>query len=269
MTPLNGRRECRKLSNYVVGAERLVNKMSIIPRGMRRYAFDTVGLATLSKGFALAKACLALLKCGSLDEAYGLSRSLVELSINLRFLTADPDLQDKRTYDFVKYALAAKSFWLHQALLQFAGKPEETEIREYAKREGITPNAKAARRHWSGLDGFVWQVTVAPHPLDGPITLAHRKVSFAMDYFQTSTFVHCSLPAIDNFVPEERSTFHVSSSAENNGRISQSTLFIILIYLHYAIAYTLFGMNLDRPPELDSLMKRTLAKMAPVPRVKT
>ena len=101
----------------------------------------------------------------------------MECATNLRYLTAEPALQDKRTRDFVKYALADKAFWAHYALEQFAGKKEEREIREYAKQQGIVPDTKPARRHWSGLSGFIWDVMNIDHPLDGPITPKYKKVS--------------------------------------------------------------------------------------------
>jgi hypothetical protein len=41
------------------------------------------------------------------------------------------------------------------------------------------------------------------HPLDSPVTTKHKKISYAADYFQTSSFVHCSLPAIDNYAVDE------------------------------------------------------------------
>ncbi len=256
--------EVNKLRAYVNSAEAEVNKMGIFPRGARRYPFDILGLATISKVFALSKACLKLLSSNLPDEAFGLSRSIVECSTDLRYLTADPALQDRRTRNFARYALVDKAFWAHYALEQFRGKKEEHEIREYAKQQGIVPDTKPARRHWSGLSGFIWDVMNIDHPLDGPVTLKHKKVSYAADYFQTSAFVHCSLSAIDNYY-EEGMPFHVSPSTRLH-ETSQSTLFIILIYLHSSIAYALYGMGVDRPSRLNSIFQRTLDRVKPIRR---
>src|SRR5229473_3041450 len=148
MTRTEKIREIDKIRAYVERAETEVNKIAVSPRAAHKYPFDLVGLATLSKVFALSRACLKLLRSGLSDEAFGLSRSIVECATNLRYLTAEPALQDKRTRDFVKYALADKAFWAHYALEQFAGKKEEREIREYAKQQEIVPDTKPARRHW-------------------------------------------------------------------------------------------------------------------------
>ncbi|MCU1256737.1 MAG: hypothetical protein JWM83_3036 [Candidatus Angelobacter sp.] len=259
------RNEIRKVHDYVDSMQKHLNRMRICPRAPFKYPFDVVGIGTLSKVFALSKACLALLSSGFPDEAFALSRSIVEAATNLRYLTADPDLRDRRTRDFVKYAKSDKAFWAHYALEQFAGKKEEREIREYAKSQGIVPDTKAARRHWSGLNGFIWDVMNIDHPLAGPVTPKHKKASYAADYFHASSFVHCSLPAIDNYYVEDGVPARIACSSGLH-ETDQPTLFIISIYLHASSAYALFGMGLDRPTRLNKAFQRTLKKLRPVAR---
>jgi hypothetical protein len=264
----NNSDEIERVRTYISQAEVEVNHLEITPRILTRYAFDSVALEAVSKAFALSKACLALLSQNYPDEAHGLSRSLVECAINLRYLTQNPTLLDQRTDDFIRYFWTSKAYWLHQALQQFAGKPEEQEIRRYARQQGIDSGAKAARRHWSGCRSFVWDVTLDDHPLDGPAANEHfRKTSYAVDYYQTSSFVHCSQPALDNYFPEGRDPYRVSSSSGKYDQPSQKTLFIIVIYLHSTIAYALFGMNVDRPATLNVLFQTTLNNMKPVQRL--
>ena len=265
MTRLEKISEIRKVSRFVRVAEAEINAMGICPRKASRDLFDTVGLATVSKAFALSKACLKLLSSDLPDEAFGLSRSIVECANNLRYLTADPNAQNVRTRNFVEHYKADKAFWAHYALDLFSGRPEEKEIREYLQQQAITSDTKPARRHWSGSSGFIWDVMTIDHPLDGPVTTKHKKISYAADYFQTSSFVHCSLPPIDNYAVDEATPFQVSVSSGLH-ETSQSTLFIVFLYLHSAIAYALFGMNLDRPPKLDALFQKTLSQLKPVPR---
>jgi len=219
----------------------------------------------VSKAFALAKACVKLLNSDLPDEAFGLSRSIVECANNLRYFTEKPETQDKRVRTFVNQHKADKAFWAHYALELFPGRPEEKEIREYMQQEGITPDTKPASRHWSGEKGFIWDTMTVDHPLDGSVTTKRKKISYAADYFQTSSFVHCSLPAIDNYAVDEAKPFRISTSSGLH-ETSQSTLFTVFLYLHSTIAYALFGMNLDRPPKLDALFQRTLNSMKPVQR---
>src|SRR5260370_980190 len=134
------------------------------------------------------------------------------------------------------------------------------EIRAYAKAQGILTDTKSARRHWSGLSGFIWDVMTIDHPLDGPVTLKHKKISYAVDYSHTSAYVHCSLPGLDNYYAEEMIPFYISRSSSFR-ETSKSTLFIILTYVHSAIAYALFGLGIDRPNKVDLLFQETLKKM--------
>ena len=257
--------ERQKIRAYVNSAEREIHRLRIVPRAVRRFPFDSVGLATLSKAFAIANACLTLLASDCPDEAYGLSRSLVECVTNLRYLTSDPSEQDRRTHNFVKFAVADKAFWYYQALEAAKAPKEKTELRAYAKQMGIIANPKLARQHWSGeASGFVWSTALLDHPLDGPATRDHRKKAYAVDYYQTSYFVHCSLPAIDNYYVEDGVPFRISTSSGYR-ETHQSTLFVILISVHHAIAYVLYGINADRPARLTALFEITLAKLWPIP----
>jgi hypothetical protein len=258
--------ELNKVDEFIRVAESEINGLRIYPRTPWMFPFDIVGLATVSKTFVISKACLRLVSSDLPDEAYGLSRSIVECANNLRFITAERDPRDTRVRNFVKHHLADKAFWAHYALELSAGKPEEKDIWAYMEEQGIKPDTKSARRHWSDSKGsFIWETMTVNHPLDGPVTEKHKKTAYAADYFQTSSFVHCSLPAIDNYSVEEWTPFWVSTSTGLH-ETSQSTLFIVFLYLHSTIAYALFGMNMDRPPQLEEAFQKTLSELKPIPR---
>jgi|SRR6202789_1998506 len=264
MTRTEQWKEMAKVARFVRAAEAEINAMGIMPREPYKFPFDLVGLATLSKAFALSNACLKLLRSNQPDEAYALSRSVVECAANLRYMTEKPDTQDVRVRKFVNHHKADKAYWAHYCLEIYAGRPEEQEMRDYMQREGITPDTKPASRHWSGERGFVWDTMIVDHPLDGPTTEKHKKMSYASDYFQTSSFVHCSLPAIDNHAVEEATPFKLSTSSGHH-QTMQPTLFTILIYLHSTICYAMYGMN-SESPKTAKMFQRTLNSMKPYER---
>lgn len=254
------------IRQYISDVGAVVNGLEIIPRDKFTYAFDSIALEVLSKSFALAEACLILLDAGSPDEAYGLSRSLVECAINLRYLTQDLAKLDERTDAFKNHELAEKRYWLHYALEQSVGKPEEQDIKDYAKQLGITPDTKAATLPWSGVRGFVWQVMAGDHPLDGPAPKA-KVPAYAVDYHQTSSYVHCSQPALDNYFPKEGAPFSISPSSGDYDQPSQKVLFIAVVYLHSSICYALYGLGVDRPAGIGTLFQEVLSKMDTVKRL--
>jgi hypothetical protein len=257
--PNNGT-EIRKVQAYLKGAEAEVNRLGIVPRLPYRHPFDILGLAMVSKVFALSRACLKLLVHNFPDEAFGLSRSIVECATILRYLTAEPDLQYQRSRNFVKFAMADKAFWAHYALEHSTEKEKELEIRRYMECEKIVADTKPAMRHWSGEDGFVWKATISDHPLDGAMTQKHRKAEHAANYYNASTFVHCSSPAIDSYCPDEATPFRLASSSglRNTRRF---TLFVITVSVRNAAGYALFGMNIECPARLNMLCQKTLQKI--------
>jgi hypothetical protein len=258
--------EIKKVSRFIRVAESEINSLGIYPRKPYTCPFDILGLATVSKAIALSKACLKLVASGFPDEAYGLSRSIVECANNLRFMTMEWDQCDARVRKYVRQHLANKAYWAHYCLELYTGRPEEQEIRDYMDAEGIVPDTRPASLHWSGSrSGFIRDTMTKDHPLDGTVTEKHKKIAYAADYFQTSTFVHCSLPAVDNYAVEEATPFQVSTSTSLH-ETSQSTLFIVFLYLHSTIAYALFGMNMDRPPKLQEAFQKTLDTLKPIPR---
>jgi hypothetical protein len=72
MTRAELRKEIAKVACFVRAAEKEINAMGIIPREPYQFPFDIVGLATLSKAFALSNACLKLLRSDQPDDLLNL-----------------------------------------------------------------------------------------------------------------------------------------------------------------------------------------------------
>jgi hypothetical protein len=101
------------------------------------------------------------------------------------------------------------------------------------------------------------------HPLDGLATSeGSKKAAYAVEYFHTSAFVHCSQPALDNYYPREREAFRVLASSGEFYKCGQAGLFVVLCHLHEVIAYALFGMNLEGPQELSTLFSDALQSLS-------
>src|SRR5229473_6200437 len=107
--------QVRLVRNYVAKLEKVVSDVELFPRDANRVAFDSMALQTISKGFGLGRAALLLIDEGFPDEAYGLSRSLVECAVGLRYITADPAKQEERTKEFIYYDQTERNYWLDQA----------------------------------------------------------------------------------------------------------------------------------------------------------
>jgi hypothetical protein len=102
-------------------------------------------------------------------------------------------------------------------------------------------------------------VTLCEHPLDSSyIDDSHKRKSNATDYYQPSTYVHCSQPGLDNYFPEPGEAFRVLPSSGRYKQTGRLVLLNIATYLYSAICYARFGMNLERPPRLRELFQEAL-----------
>lgn len=255
------------VKGYVQEMWRSVRQFGIYTRNSAPYLSDHVTFALLSKAFSLADAALVLVEKEHPEESLGLTRSLVECASNLRYLTQDPDQFAKRALAFAQFFFKERQYWLYQAREFLADQQTLADLAKYAKDEGIVPDPSAASGHWSGLRGFIWEVAKMSHPLDGAAYgLKHRKIEYALEYRQTSAYVHCSFPAIDRMVPEEGVVYEPILHSEGREQEGQKTLYTTVQYLYFAVRYTLFALKVDDASSVATLYQKTLSELHPIRR---
>lgn len=262
-------KEIQIVREYIDAAEREFNALKIRPRLFILYPFDMMGLGLLSKAFALSRAGFALLDAGMEDEAYGLMRSLVECALTLRFLTQDEDVKVfyKRVNAYMRFAIADKQYWMHWALQNGIGDQMQEEIRRHAKQWNLQDDPKLVKKHWSGKGGFAWKTNLEPHPLDGDKTTELTKKSvYAVDYHQTSSYIHVFSTGIDNYLPAETVPYEVLDRSRSSETLFQKITFMMLRYVHACIAYALFGLSMERPQVFNDLFSAAVAALAPYER---
>jgi len=243
----------------------VVQDLSIYPRCAERYTFDHVVFGTLSKAFSLADAALVLIENHHAEEAFGLSRSLVECTLNLRYLTENQSEQAERAMAFASFFFKEKQYWLAQAKEFFKNDAVAlAEFDKHARDNNIVADPKPALEHWSGKSRFTWQTVKEDHPLDGPLNkFSHRKIDFAIGYHQTSAYVHGSFHAVESFFPEERAVYTPRLVSNGDEQQGQKTLFEVVRYIHQSVRYAMFGMQIDSTATVDSAYRDTLARLDP------
>lgn len=272
MPAIDNQHEVDRVRSYTQELTGEISKMGIWPRCFEKYPFDQIGLALVSKAFSICNALLVLLDAGFAEEAFGLSRSLVDCALTLRFLTQDRDQLLKRTLDYAQFEVLDKQFWMHYLLRYEAGQPAEQKIREFAKQYDLEDDPTGASAHWSGKrNGFAWKVNLENHPLDlVSITEADaakaelaKKAAYAVDYHAPSSFAHCYSPVVNNFLPPEGVAFNVKESSGEYEKPSQTVLFTLVSYLFDCVAYALFGLNEARSQRMNDLHSEALASLLP------
>jgi hypothetical protein len=261
--------QVRLVRNYVAKLEKIVSDLELFPRDANKVAFDSMALQTISKGFGLARASLLLIEKGFPDEAYGLSRSLVECAVGLRYITADPAKQEEPTKEFIYYDQTERNYWLDQARQHLSDPAlrqeiESSQIAQELDAKQLDP--KDAFRHWSSHRAFIWEVMTEDHPLDGTTnTLQQRKMAFAVDYHAPSQYVHCSQRGLNNYFHDPAWVYAVDKRRGSVvDRTAPKTLYLLCQYLHHILCYAFFGLNVDRPQHINKLFAQVIAKLEPI-----
>jgi Family of unknown function (DUF5677) len=237
-------------------AQRQIDDLQIWRRNIYRYPFDHLADQFLSKAFGLAGSISHLTDAGFNDEAYGLSRSLVEAAVNLRYITAKMDEIQSRTWKFVQFSRTDKNLWMYWTLRKHAGQPTEQTIRELADREGYVEDGLSAYHHWSEIRDFVRMATEIPHPRDPKdAEMDDRKMQRVNDYYYTSCFVHCSQPGLDNYFDVDSRMVKIHPAKLSSLDIAKRAVRTTNQYLKAVISYCLHGMNVEVPLSFDCLTR--------------
>lgn len=215
------------------------------------YPFDSVAGEIICKAFAVARSAILLVQNGYPDEAFGLCRSLYESAIYLRYITQDPDQRNERAVAFLKFGVTSKAFWF--SLLAEGSTLSDAQLQEIAKYKAenqIPDDPKIITRPWSGIWGLIEKVSKQPHPTDADTsTEIFRTKQRAIAYTDTSSYVHCTQPGLNNYSYEWKEPILVRKSRDRT-RMAQKTCILIQDYLKEIVRYSLFGLNLASAADL-------------------
>ncbi len=232
----------QNLLKYVSAVINYFALLKLMPRDFRLYPFDTVGLELLSKSVSITRSCLILIGNSQADEAFGLSRSLVEAALILRHITRDQSLMFRESQKFLRFAFADKNFWHFHARKTFRHPESVEEINRYTSGWKFTDgNPMAATRTWSDKYN-AWKSQTEVHPLDAKDDAQDDRIgSHAVAYTQASFFVHCTQPSLDNFFPEEGVPFEIRPSSTKFVDSRGKVFYIVLLNLHKVVQMSCLG----------------------------
>jgi len=221
--------------------------------------YDSIAFSMLNKAYRLSQACICLIEAGFSDEAYGLSRSVLECAINLRYLTLNREEIDLRSNNFLNFFHAERRHFLELCRKQIQDKDALERIESLAQVEGVDdswpgPNIrrindwkKIENRNW---DGF--KIVTETHPLDADLNgrcpiLAH----YSTAYRAASAMVHCSIRALDNTFAISNFPYKVAEGLKTNYDHRFEPLMTVVAGIYLSVSYALFGAGLDRTEDFD------------------
>jgi hypothetical protein len=212
------KREMKRLLRKIVS---FIDNQTIYPRG--NLFLDRVVLAHVSKGINVAQSIMALIDAGFPEEAFGMSRIMVEIGLNLRFITNRNS--EQRAKRFVHYLSRWKMELLRRGLKHFYLTDEKGEwvldakgekIPHYTKAQlrAMLPkyemHARVARKYpkrtsWTDTGskvsrGGAWMMATEPDKYE-VVNGVPLKWEFDYDwmYFWTSQYEHATVVSMEPF----------------------------------------------------------------------
>ncbi len=238
--------------------------------------FDSLAFSLLNKAYRLSLACITLLESGYSDEAFGMARSIIECSLNLRYMTLDPEKIDSRSNDYVDFVYCEKKHFLEQCRLYLGPGPDLDAVEAFANQEkieerwaSIVPGRAKIKNlplnDWKLIessDWNGWKIVTETHPLDNEINKTDWiKRQFAADYRGGSAMVHCSIRSLDNVFAEPKIAFKVGDNIKTTFDHSFEPLFIIVTNLYVMARYVYHGANVDGAECFDKPFEEVSSKL--------
>jgi hypothetical protein len=208
------RSEIEHLRKFLAYAKRCINEARIYPPiTAHRYL---VALALYSKCLTVAEAILVLIDAGFADEAFGMTRTLIDIYFTLRYIAnKDTDQRSRLYWEFSArnredWVDVAKKYWPH---LSFSSDPTSARIATNYPR----PHS------WSGKSLSEMALEPDMFELDATGKAAVHGFPYEGMFRLTSHYVHPTIVALrnhivtpghDNFVVrsgEEKDMSHLSA----------------------------------------------------------
>ncbi len=241
----------------------------IYPRG--NVFLDKVVLAHVSKSLNVATAVMCLIDAGLSDEAFGLSRTMVEVALNLRFITNR--YSEQRAKRFVHYLSrwkmelvrrTLKHFYVVDADGRFVLDGSGNRIPHYNKAQlrelvrGYRTHVKIARKYPNRISwtetrnrkskGGVWRMAMEPDRYDIVNGKPFRwEFDYDWMYFWTSQYVHGTAVALDAHATELGDPFSVRKGFEGGKANADLAMFNTAVQLNKILlmAFRALGQPFD------------------------
>lgn len=258
------------------------NKTRFFARG--HIFLDKVVLGHISKSLSVAEAVMHLVDRGLAEEAFGLSRTLVEIALNLRFITNKNS--EARAKRFVHYFARWKMELMRRTLKHmYTVDADGNKIPQYTKAElrkmmrDYKQSVKLARKYpnrtsWTQTrnrksKGGVWMMANEPdkHEMLNGVPF---KWEFDYDwiYFWTSQYVHATVVSLDSHAVLPLEPF-LMTAAPARGRFTDGlAVFNTAAYLNKILISAFRALGHPFDPKLADPLGNLLVEMSKTAKVK-
>jgi hypothetical protein len=264
-------RHKREIKRAVQRIKLFLNKKRYHPR--RNVLLDMVVFGLVSKAVRVAQAAVCLIDAGLAEEAFGLSRTLVEIALSLRFITNR--YSERRARRFAFYAAKWKMQLMRRMLTLTSadGKPKHTkaELRKLIPDYKLMvkfarPFPKSPSAHWSQpRKGKQSNSRTLAFEADGHEKLNGKPVDWAFDYewiyAWTSQYVHATAACMESHFTVPREVFRIHVAPDRNRGIDSTAVFNVALYLHKILKMAFTAIHEPFPEALSSPLEKILTEI--------
>ncbi len=237
---------------------------------------DATVLMLLSKSLALARSTACLVRNGFNEEAFASSRTLLELALNLRYITngRNPELRAKR---YVHFVAKIKMEWGRKAVEYFAfpardvskGMPSYKDFQSMERKFPKQSWVQASKKHSKGI----WTMAMEPDRFEKmPMLTKSRQAvlskrgkprfkplnwehDYRVVYYWTSQYVHVTIDSLDNHTALPGKPFSVYTQGGRppirKTNLGDMALFNTILYIHRILLVGFRALGHTYPDELS------------------
>ncbi len=233
--------------------EKQLNGLEIIP-ATSSYRTSVI-LALLSKSLTVSRATCALIAAGFPAEAFGLTRTLIDIYFAVRYIAVKDT--EKRAKKYVDYRERVRKEHQNLAIKYLPNiSPEDIALDEEVLKKAALFTSK---HKWSGLDTRKMaeqEDTFEKNAQGLPLT---AEFDYDVEYFRTSQYVHCSVIGIHGHACVPGRPFTVRAGNWAEPRHGNKALVNISVYVGKIFVTAFRAIKLDQPTavlELHEVTKR-------------
>lgn len=247
----------KAILKQVAKLERHVNRLKMVP-ATHRYR-SAVILALVSKALTVSRAICLLVDSGFFAEAFGLSRTLIEIYFCVRYISNKDTEARAKTY--VDYHARVRQEWQTIIMKYYPNTPSERI--ELDKDVLETAKEFKSKAHWTGSGGQAKLMALEADGLEHDEHGEPEKSEFDYDalYFWTSHFVHATVVGIEGHACEPGDVFKVRGRSWADKGRGKDALFNTLVFLSKIFIRACRAMNEEQPFVLQQAFKM-LSKFA-------
>ena len=263
------RNQTKRTIRLINHFSRQIDETDFYPRG--HVYLDRVLLGLLSKGLLVSKAVCLLVEAGLAQEAFGLSRTLLEIALTCRYVINRPSTtrMEIRAKRYVHYYAKVYSEWLKRVKKHLPQRsyPRNVRHQEFLKLARkyrspyhwtLPPRSKRLRKLLGTNVAMMAREFDEHERLEGlPVTW---DFDYEMIYFWTSQYVHGTVWVLNAHGVEPKEPFRVHHNKAMDKNLPGLALFNAAVFLFKLIVTVYRGLGHDQPErvvtELGSILKR-------------